>query len=119
MYEHKETIFCSLSRFLVCHHADITMQLSKELGVLSESNQANLSLLENLLKKSNIAVEHSLDYFDFFALSNEDYGPIKEKLGQSETAYENDVCPICFDTYEDNDIQLMTCGHKACKSCWK
>jgi hypothetical protein len=55
----------------------------------------------------------------------------REQREQSETTYDNDCCPICFEDYEngddvatedfDNDVgvkKVAICGHTLCYKCW-
>jgi len=102
--EKEDHIFCSLSKFLLSREADILEMISNELSILCQPDERHLVPLERMFKKSHINIERSLDYFDFFALKNEDDGTswlTNSETGNSATPPENDdVCPICFETFD-------------------
>ena len=64
----RKEMFCTLSSFLVCRETDTTIQLSKELTILSNSKHDKIAPFEEIFKKSNINMERSFDYFDIFTL---------------------------------------------------
>jgi hypothetical protein len=44
----------------------------------------------------------------------------REQREQSETTYDNDCCPICFEDYETTECikKVAICGHTLCYNCW-
>lgn len=76
--------------------------------------------MRQTLEKFNLDVKTTLDYFDIAVRT---FVQEKTDLSSNEICdaevIDDFICPICYDEYEDNDVQLMTCGHKACRSCWQ
>ena len=113
-----EERFSALCSFIASDVSEeqITIELRKHLE--KEQNLSNP--MRRTLEKFNIDVQDSLDYFNIArrGLVDERESTRKNGCFDGEVMDEN-ICPICFDEYCDNDVQMMTCGHKACRECWK
>eukprot|EP00592_Proboscia_alata_P008364 CAMPEP_0194357880 /NCGR_PEP_ID=MMETSP0174-20130528/5291_1 /TAXON_ID=216777 /ORGANISM="Proboscia alata, Strain PI-D3" /LENGTH=567 /DNA_ID=CAMNT_0039128077 /DNA_START=642 /DNA_END=2342 /DNA_ORIENTATION=+ len=107
----------------------MTQQQSKisELCCNELSEVRPFAPLEKALRKADIDVERTLDYFDTLNTNEfHDFHDLKVCSGRDGNGDDwmnltqtDDVCPICFDTFAQNDVYLRSCGHRACISCWR
>ena len=113
-----EERFSALSSFVV---SDVSEeQITNELRKYLEKEQNLSNPMRRTLQKFNIDVKNSLDYFNLAQIGLVDERDSTRKNVCFDTAVtDENICPICFDEYCDNDVQMMTCGHKACRDCWK
>jgi len=120
--QEEEILFRLLTDFMTQQQSKICKLCCDEL-----SEVRLLAPLEKALRKTNIDIERTLDYFDTFN-TNEFHGFHDLKVYNEGDDKEDDwvtlteaddVCPICFDPFENNDVYLRTCGHRACVSCWR
>ena len=116
--QHDEQLFCFLSEFICSNEISFSTEMIEKLIYLGEKSMN--SPLENILKKTKtVLVDRAKDYFDIYASSNDDCEYTVNDLLKGDSLDSDNICPICFDEFDNDDVQIMTCGHKACASCWK
>ena len=118
----EETLFRLLTNFMTQQQSKISELCCNEL-----SEVRLFAPLEKALRKANINVERTLDYFDTFNTNEfHDFHDLKVCSGRDGNGDDwmnltqtDNVCPICFEPFAQNDVYLRSCGHRACISCWR
>ncbi len=114
----QEEKFCTLSSFLV--NNDNENQMSDKLKHYFKKDRKMAHALRQTLENFKVDIRNAVDLFDFASASFKDeYLPFSNELDEENEEVDSSLCPICYDEYDENDVQLMTCGHKACRSCWQ
>jgi len=91
--QHSNTIMKSLMTFMI--EPGVSLDY---LDIYRHAEKQEMDIID-----MNIGIDHHGDNDDMSELHGHD----------------DDVCQICFDEFEGNDVSISPCGHSFCISCWR
>jgi len=116
-------LFTKLSQFIMHKKNEMVTILSGKMNGLATKNVYTIAIQKSL-QLSQVTPGRSLDYLDL-------YLEVDKREAQAVNQVKSDIsiwdtnnmkencCPICFDTFDGNQMHLTACGHEACSSCWR
>jgi ariadne-1 len=118
-YSSDDNTDSSETNFTVLKEADICRCIEHEITELSDV--LSISKLEaSLLLRHynwNVCKVHDAWFVDEFGVRKK-VGLLLEKPEEKQVSYDDLTCGICFESYSQDFIKSVTCGHPFCSECW-
>lgn len=118
-YSSDDNTDSSETSFTVLKEADICRCIDYEITGLSDV--LSISKLEaSLLLRHynwNVCKVHDAWFVDEFGVRKK-VGLLLEKPEEKQVSYDDLTCGICFESYSQDFIKSVTCGHPFCSECW-
>lgn len=120
-----EKLFHEVSSLIIRQKGNILGSLIKSISDI-KNGSSGFSRVKKSFDQLPIKVEYFSDYFDIYedveiaeqtSISNETLsGSAFDVLSTND---KEGYCMICFDSFNETELYLSSCKHKACTSCWR
>lgn len=119
-------LYGDLSQFILSSKTEVSTILSERMTakISSNSGDINTKAIQKALQLSNIIPSISLDHLDIYKkvkkLEMEAIHQAEKDLSHIQKGADDTLCcPICFDTFDGEQMSLSACNHQVCASCWR